>query len=112
MLFCLKHYTDPDFNKEFKIQDLTGFSFHFSFFGNFKHIIERSPQTDMNRTVLLIPALCGKLTNTTVTQALRQASQADIEAWGKKHISYTVQKKRRAFFIGGDSQNMGKSKAA
>jgi hypothetical protein len=48
----------------------------------------------MNRTVLLIPALCGKLTDTTVTQTLRQASQADIEAWEKKHIPYTVRKKR------------------
>jgi len=79
-----------------------------SLFGNFKHIIERSPQADMNRTVLLIPALCGKLTDTTVTQALRQASQADIKAWEKKYISYTVRKKRRAFFNSGDSQNMGK----
>jgi len=74
-----------------------------SLFGNFKHIIERSPQADMNRTVLLIPALCGKLTDTIVTQALRQAPQADIEAWEKKHISYTVRKKRCAFFNGGDS---------
>jgi hypothetical protein len=32
-----------------------------SLFGNFKHIIERSPQADMNRTTLLIPALCGNL---------------------------------------------------
>lgn len=32
-----------------------------SLFGNFKHIIERSPQADMNRTTLLIPALCGIL---------------------------------------------------
>ena len=83
-----------------------------SLFGSFKHIIERSPQADMNRTVLLIPALCGKLTDTTVTQALRQTSQADIEAWEKKHISYTVRKKRHAFFNGDDSQNTGKSKAA
>ena len=83
-----------------------------SLFGNFKHIIERSPQADMNRTVLLIPALCGKLTDTTVTQALRQASQADIEAWEKKHISYTVRKKRHAFFNAGDSHNTGKHKAA
>ncbi|MCK5662537.1 MAG: hypothetical protein KAI17_03575 [Thiotrichaceae bacterium] len=65
----------------------------------------------MNRTVLLIPALCGKLTDTTVTQALRQASQADIEAWEKEHIPYTVRKKRHAFFNGTDSQNIGKSKA-
>ena len=28
-----------------------------SLFGNFKHIIERSPQADMNRTVLLIPEI-------------------------------------------------------
>lgn len=83
-----------------------------SLFGKFKHIIERSPQADMNRTVLLIPALCGKLTDTTVTQTLRQASQADIEAWEKKHIPYTVRKKRHAFFNDGDSQNMGKLKAA
>jgi len=32
-----------------------------SLFGNFKHIIERSPQADMSRTTLLIPALCGNL---------------------------------------------------
>ena len=83
-----------------------------SLFGNFKHIIERSPQADMNRTVLLIPALCGKLTDTTVTQSLRQASQADIEAWEKEYISYTVRKKRHAFFNGSDSQNAGKSNAA
>ena len=83
-----------------------------SLFGNFKHIIERSPQADMNRTVLLIPALCGKLTDSSVTQALRQASQADIEAWEKKHIPYTVRKKRYVFFNGGDSQNTGKYKAA
>ncbi len=83
-----------------------------SLFGNFKHIIERSPQADMNRTVLLIPALCGTLTDTAVTQALRQASQSDVKAWEKKYIPYTVRKKRHAFFNGGDSQNMGKPKAA
>ena len=82
-----------------------------SLFGNFKHIIERSPQADMNRAVLLIPALCGKLTDITVTRSLRQASLANIEAWEKKHIPYTVRKKRHAFFNDGDSQNTGKYKA-
>ncbi|MFW5443365.1 MAG: hypothetical protein ACKE51_03525, partial [Methylococcaceae bacterium] len=79
-----------------------------SLFGNFKHIIERSPQADMNRTVLLIPALCGKLTDSSVTQALHQASQTDIEVWEKKYIPYTVRKKRLAFFKNDDSQNTGK----
>ncbi len=80
-----------------------------SLFGNFKHIIERSLQADMNRTVLLIPALCGKLTDATVTQALRQTSQADIKAWERKYIPYTVRKKRHAFFNDDDSQNTGNS---
>jgi hypothetical protein len=35
-----------------------------------------------------------------------------IEAWEKKHIPYTVRKKRHAFFNDGDSQNMGKLKTA
>jgi hypothetical protein len=83
-----------------------------SLFGNFKHIIERSPQADMNRTVLLIPALCGRLTGTTITQALKQASQANIKAWEKKHIPYTIRKKRHAFFKNDNSQNTGKCKAA
>ena len=75
-----------------------------SLFGQFKHVIERSPQADMNRTDLLIPALCGKLTDATVTQALIQASQADIRVWEEKHIPYTVRKKRYAFFNDGGAK--------
>ncbi|NOR80141.1 MAG: hypothetical protein GQ529_04795, partial [Methyloprofundus sp.] len=78
-----------------------------SLFGNFKHIIERSPQADMNRTVLLIPALCGKRNGTVVTQALHLASHIDLEAWEKEHIPYTVRKKRLEFFKERGSQNMG-----
>lgn len=71
-----------------------------SLFGNFKHIIERSPQADMNRTVLLIPALCGNLNEVVITQALHQASQRDLERWESDNIPYTVRKKRQQFFNG------------
>jgi hypothetical protein len=80
-----------------------------SLFGNFKHIIERSPQADMNRTVLLIPALCGKLNETVITSALSQTSQGDLEKWDKENIPYTVRKKRQAFFKEGQSQKVGKN---
>ena len=83
-----------------------------SLFGNFKHIIERSPQADMNRTVLLIPALCGKRNEAVVTQALRQTSQLDLNAWEKKNIPYTMRKKRLEFFKDDGSQNMGNDEAA
>ncbi len=83
-----------------------------SLFGNFKHIIERSPQADMNRTVLLIPALCGKRNEAVVTQALRQTSQVDLKAWEKKHIPYTMRKKRLEFLKDYGSQNMGNADSA
>lgn len=78
-----------------------------SLFGCFKHILNRSPQADMNRTVLLIPALCGTLNEEVITRALKQASQDDLEQWEKKNISYTVRKQRQAFFNGDRNPKSG-----
>lgn len=69
-----------------------------SLFGHFKHIIARSPQADMNRSVLLIPALCGKLNDQMITQALSDVSHRDLKEWENDNIPYTLQKKRRQFF--------------
>ena len=38
----------------------------------------------MNRTVLLIPTLCGKRGGTVVMQALHQAPHVDLETWEKE----------------------------
>ena len=80
-----------------------------SLFGNFKHIMERSPQADMNRTVLLIPALCGDLGYKTITQAIKKAPHADLMAWEKECIPYTVRKKRQEFFNTINIQKTGKT---
>ena len=69
-----------------------------SLFGNFKYIIERSPQADMNRSILLIPALCGNRDETVIMQALNHASQSDLKRWENENIPYTLRKKRQAFF--------------
>jgi len=79
-----------------------------SLFGNFKHIIERSPQADMNRTALLIPALCGQLDDRIITQALNHARHDDLKSWEKDNIPYTMRKKRYAFFNDNKSQKPGK----
>jgi len=71
-----------------------------SLFGNFKHIIERSPLADMNRTTLLIPALCGMRDKITIAQALNQTCHNDLKYWEEENIPYTIQKKRQAFFSG------------
>ena len=80
-----------------------------SLFGNFKHIIERSPQADMNRTTLLIPALCGRMDKTTINQALNQVCHNDLEMWEQENIPYTVRKKRQAFFDNIGSQKTGQT---
>ena len=66
-----------------------------SLFGNYKHILERSPQADMNRSVLLIPALCGNRKQEAIEKALHQVSQLDLEKWESENIPYTVCKQRR-----------------
>lgn len=80
-----------------------------SLFGNFKHILERSPQADMNRTTLLIPALCGTLNKAAVAQALSLVRHNDLEIWENENIPYTVRKKRQAFFDSIESQKAGKT---
>lgn len=80
-----------------------------SLFGNFKHILERSPQADMNRTTLLIPALCGNPDETTISRALNHARHGDLVTWEQENIPYTVRKKRQAFFADDQSQKAGNS---
>ena len=79
-----------------------------SLFGNFKDIIERSPQADMNRTTFLIPALCGDLNERTISLALNQARHHDLKNWEQENISYTMRKKRQSFFSKYESQKSGK----
>ena len=69
-----------------------------SLFGKFKHIIERSPQADMNRTALMIPAICGRVDQVLVTQALAHITHRDLQHWEQQNIPYTLRKQRRTFF--------------
>ena len=42
-----------------------------SLFGQFKYMMERSPQADMNRSALLIPALCGTVNSDVINEGFR-----------------------------------------
>jgi hypothetical protein len=76
-----------------------------SLFGNFKHVIERSAQADINRTALLIPGLCGEIDETVFENALNHARHKDLKDWEDVNIPYTVRKKRQEFL----NKNKGKS---
>jgi hypothetical protein len=68
-----------------------------SLFGKFKHIIERGSMLDMNRSVLLIPALCGNPEHDLISKALSTTRHADIEEWDQSNIPYTQNRRRRDF---------------
>lgn len=68
-----------------------------SLFGRFKHINERNPQADMNRSVLVIPVLCGTRSASTITQVLQQTPHIELQRWDKANIPYTMRKNRRDF---------------
>jgi hypothetical protein len=69
-----------------------------SLFGCFKHLIERNPQADMNRSVLLIPVLCGTLQEATISTVLSLTPHAELQQWEQANIPYTIRKKRQEFF--------------
>ncbi len=68
-----------------------------SLFGKFKHVIERGTMLDMNRSVLLIPALCGIADHDSILKALSTTRHSDIQAWDQSNIPYTQNRRRRDF---------------
>lgn len=78
-----------------------------SLFGRFKHVIERSPQADMNQTVLLIPTLCGHIDKTTIARTFSQTCHAELKEWEADNIPYTIRKNRQLFFSDNESKNWG-----
>jgi len=69
-----------------------------SLFGKYKHVIERSPQTEMNRSTLIIPALCGKIDEAKILRALDIAKHKDLKNWEKENIRETMRSKRLSYF--------------
>ena len=66
-----------------------------SLFGKFKNIQDRSSVKDMNRSVLLIPALCGVQSAENFERMLLKTKHEDIEDWDQKNIPYTQNRLRR-----------------
>ncbi|WP_219340011.1 hypothetical protein [Spartinivicinus marinus] len=69
-----------------------------SLFGKYKHIIERCPLSDINRMVLIIPALCiNGMSQQTMLNAFSQTKHEDLARWEQKNISHSLYSNRRAF---------------
>jgi len=71
-----------------------------SLFGKFKNILERGSMLDMNRSVLLLPALCAAPSSDSLIESLAMTRHEDIEIWDRRHIPYTQNRRRRNFLHG------------
>ena len=69
-----------------------------SLFGNFKQIVYRSPQNDMNTLALLIPTLCGHLDKESLSNILHNTQHKDIKEWERENIPYIMRRQRQLFF--------------
>jgi hypothetical protein len=68
-----------------------------SLFGKFKNIQSRGSIKDMNRTALLIPALCGSIRPELISIFLKETKLEEVEKWDCLNIPYTQNEKRRKF---------------
>ena len=70
--------------------------------------IEKSPQNDMNHSILIIPLLCGKISEQKISDSLNSVSQKELNEWKEKHIGKTMRMKRLDF-LKQNIQKMGNS---
>jgi len=69
-----------------------------SLFGKFKYRLERTPQSDINRAVLLIPLLCGELNKEKLLTTLKNTKHKELKKWEDENIPDTIRKERSKFF--------------
>ena len=66
-----------------------------SLFGKFKYAMQRCPSQEINRSILLIPALCGNLERDSIAQLLRDSQHKELLEWEEKNVPDTLWKKRQ-----------------
>jgi len=69
-----------------------------SLIGKAKQRLEANGRSELNKSILLIPCLCGELTQDLVAEALSMVRVQDVTTWVSKHVGETMQSKRRKEF--------------
>ncbi len=66
-----------------------------SLFGKFKYALQRCPSPEINRSTLLIPALCGHLERNSIDELLRKSQHKELLKWEEKNVPETLRQKRQ-----------------
>ena len=69
-----------------------------SLIGKAKQRLEANGRTELHKSILLIPCMCGELTQDLVAEALSTVSVQDVTTWVSENVGETMQAKRRREF--------------
>ena len=83
-----------------------------SLIGKAKQRLEANGRRELNKAILLIPCLCGALTQDLVAEALTTVRAQDVTTWVAENVGETMQSKRRREFPRSQPQTSGTETAA
>ena len=66
-----------------------------SLIGKAKQRLEANGRTELNKSILLMPCMCGELTQDLVAEALSTVGIQDVTTWVSENVGETMQAKRR-----------------
>jgi hypothetical protein len=78
-----------------------------SLIGKAKQRLEAHGRSELNKSILLIPCLCGDLTPDLVAEALTTVRVQDVTTWVSENVGETMQSKRRKAFPRSQPQKLG-----
>jgi len=78
-----------------------------SLLGKAKQRLEANGRSELNKSILLIPCLCGELTQDLVAEALTTVRVQDVTTWVSENVGETMQSKRRREFPRSQPQKPG-----
>ena len=78
-----------------------------SLIGKAKQRLEANGRSELNKSILLIPCLCGELTPDLVAEALSTVRVQDVTTWVSENVGETMQSKRRREFPRSQPQKPG-----
>lgn len=78
-----------------------------SLIGKAKQRLEANGRSELNKSILLMPCLCGALTQDLVAEALTTVRVQDVTTWVSENVGETMQSKRRREFPRSQPQKPG-----
>jgi hypothetical protein len=78
-----------------------------SLIGKAKQRLESNGRSELNKSILLIPCMCGELTPDLVAEALATVRVQDVTTWVSENVGETMQSKRRREFPRSQPQKPG-----